>query len=69
MPVTIAKTDHKYRVSTPGGTKAKGTSLRKAMAQKRLLQAIEHNPDWHPTGQPSNLKKMAFAKRATKKRK
>ena len=42
MPVKITKTDHKYRVSTPGGTKAKGTTKAKAQAQRRLLQGIEH---------------------------
>ena len=42
MPVKIAKTNHKYRVSTPGGTKAKGTTKAKAQAQRRLLQGIEH---------------------------
>ena len=41
MPVKITKVDG-YRVSTPGGTKAKHTTKKKAEAQKRLLQGIEH---------------------------
>ena len=47
MPVTVTKKDG-YKVSTPHGTKAKSTSLKKAMAQKRLLMAVEHG--WKPTG-------------------
>ena len=47
MPVKITKTDHKYRVTTPSGTKSKHTSLEKAKAQERLLNAVEHG--WKPT--------------------
>ena len=47
MPVRIEKKDG-YRVSTPGGVKAKHTSFRKAMSQKRLLNAVDHG--WKPTG-------------------
>ncbi len=64
MPVTIKKVDG-YRVSTPGGVKSKNTSARKAIAQKRLLQGVEHG--WHPTGKQSNLKHVAIVKRASKK--
>ena len=46
MPVRISKVNG-YRVSTPGGTKAKHTTKKKAMAQKRLLQGVEHG--WRPT--------------------
>ena len=47
MPTTIRKTAKgKYRVSTPGGVKAKNTTLRKAMALRRLLQGIDHG--WKP---------------------
>jgi len=42
MPVKITKTGNKYKVSTPGGTKAKGTTKKKAEAQKRLLNAVKH---------------------------
>ena len=42
MPVKIRKAGKKYRVSTPGGVKAKGTTRGKAEAQKRLLDAIDH---------------------------
>jgi len=48
MPVSITKTDGKYRVSTPHGTKAKGTTLAKAKKQRNLLNAIDHG--WRPTG-------------------
>jgi hypothetical protein len=48
MPVKIKKTGSKYRVSTPSGVKAKGTTKAKAKAQKRLLNAVEHG--WKPTG-------------------
>ena len=52
MPVTIKKVDG-YRVSTPGGVKAKKTTRRKAIAQSRLLHGVEHG--WRPTGKKSNL--------------
>jgi len=49
MPVKVSKLPSgKYKVSTPGGTKAKGTTKEKAEAQKRLLNATEHS--WKPTG-------------------
>lgn len=41
MPAKIRKVDG-YRVSTPGGVKAKRTTKEKAKAQKRLLLGIEH---------------------------
>lgn len=44
MPVKITRTDGKYRVSTPSGTKAKGTTKKKAEAQARLLRGIEYSP-------------------------
>jgi hypothetical protein len=50
MPVKISKTAKGYKVSTPNGTKAKGTTLQKAKAQERLLNAIEHG--WKPTTVP-----------------
>lgn len=50
MPVKITKTHGKYKVSTPGRVHAKGTTLAKAKSQKRLLNAIEHNPKFKPTG-------------------
>ena len=60
MPVQVKKVDG-YRVSTPHGTKAKSTSLKKAMAQKRLLMGVEHG--WKPTGNP---KKPAASAKAMK---
>ena len=49
MPVTIRKVG-KGRVSvrTPGGVKAKSTTPAKAAAQKRLLNAVEHDPSFKP---------------------
>ena len=41
MPVRITKVNG-YKVTTPGGTKAKHTTKKKAEAQKRLLLGIEH---------------------------
>ena len=47
MPVKIKKVNG-YRVSTPGGVKAKHTTKSKAKKQERLLNAVEHS--WKPTG-------------------
>jgi len=53
MPAKIRKKKKgKYSVKTLGGVKSKGTSLRNAMAQKRLLNAIEHGFD------PKKAKRM-----------
>ncbi|MBU0976798.1 MAG: hypothetical protein KKD18_00095 [Nanoarchaeota archaeon] len=54
MPVKIKKVDG-FRVSTPGGVKAKSTTKKKAKAQKRLLQGVKHG--WRPTGKPARKKK------------
>ena len=49
MPVKIRKLKGgKVRVSTPGGVKAKRTTLKKAKAQARLLRAVEKNPNFVP---------------------
>jgi len=49
MPVKLRKAKGgKYRVSTPGGVKAKGTTKAKAQAQARLLRALDLG--WKPTG-------------------
>lgn len=47
MPVKIRKVGKKYRVSTPNAVHSKGTTLRKAKSQERLLNAVEHG--WVPT--------------------
>jgi len=60
MPVKVKKING-YRVSTPGGTKAKRTTKKKAERQANLLRAVEHG--WKPTGKP------ARDKRKKKKRK
>jgi len=46
MPVKIKKKGSQYQVSTPSMIHAKGTTKDKAKAQMRLLNAIEHNPDF-----------------------
>ena len=49
MPVTIRKVGRgRVSVRTPGGVKAKSTTLAKAKRQRNLLNAIEHNPDFKP---------------------
>ena len=49
MPVRISKNKGGgYKVSTPNGVHAKNTTLAKAKAQERLLNAVEHG--WKPTG-------------------
>ena len=42
MPVTLKRVDGKVTVSTPGGVKAKRTTLTKALRQRRLLHAVMH---------------------------
>lgn len=43
MPVKIAKlANDGYRVSTPGGVKAKKTTKKKAVRLQRLLNALDH---------------------------
>jgi len=56
MPVTVTKVSGGYRVRTPNAVHAKHTSLKKAKAQKRLLNAVEHG--WKPTGKPSLSDRM-----------
>lgn len=49
MPVKISKVKGDgYRVSTPNQVHAKGTTKKKAEAQARLLNGVEHG--WKPTG-------------------
>lgn len=49
-----------YKVTGPHGTHAKGTTKKKAEAQVRLLNAIDHG--WKPTGgEPPMSKKSEIA--------
>ena len=65
MPVKIEKLPgDEVRVSTPGGVKAKHTTFQKAMAQKRLLHAVEHG--WTPGRRRSTVPKMPMTSRAMK---
>ncbi len=51
MPAQISKVSGGgYRVSTPNGVHAKHTTKAKAMKQQRLLNAIDHNPNFKPSG-------------------
>jgi hypothetical protein len=50
MPVKIVKNKQGgYTVRTPNAVHAKNTTKEKALAQQRLLNAIDHG--WKPTGQ------------------
>lgn len=65
MPVTIKKKeDGGYQVSTPKGVHAKDTTKKKAMAQRNLLNAVEHG--WKPSGKEKDKKSFAMAARAAK---
>lgn len=55
MPVKVKKVAGGYSVSTPHGVKAKHTTKEKAMAQERLLNAVEHG--WRPTGRKRSTSK------------
>jgi len=48
MPYKIKKVKGGYSTSGPSGVHAKKTSLKKAKAQVRLMQGVEHG--WKPTG-------------------
>ena len=62
MPVRITKVDG-FRVSTPSGVKAKNTTRKKAKAQKRLLNAVEHG--FEPTGKQAQTHNEHLAERMT----
>jgi len=48
MPVKVTQVRKGiYKVSTPGGTKAKGTTKAKAESQRRLLEGVDRG--WKPT--------------------
>lgn len=55
MPVRVSKTNGSYRVSTPGGVKAKGTTKAKAKRQANLLRAVDQG--WKPTGKPARKRR------------
>ena len=61
MPVRITSLGGgRYRVSTPGGTKAKSTTKEKAEAQARLLRGVDRG--WKPTGKKKRKKKKKSKK-------
>lgn len=45
MPVTVKRVKGGYQVSTPNGVKAERTSLKKALKQKKIIDAADHG---HP---------------------
>ena len=47
MPAKVMKLrSGLYQVKTPNAVHAKGTTLEKAKSQQRLLNAIDHNPEF-----------------------
>lgn len=48
MPAKVSKVKGGYQVRTPNRVHAKKTTKRKAEAQQRLLNAVDHG--WKPTG-------------------
>jgi len=48
MPITIEKVKGGYQVSHGGKVSSKHTTKEKAEAQRRLLEAIKHNPNFTP---------------------
>ena len=50
MPVKVSKIKGGYQVRTPNMVHAKHTTKAKAESQKRLLNAVEHNPSFKPRG-------------------
>lgn len=46
--VAQGKKKGQYKVITPEGVTAKGTTKEKAEAQRRLLEGVKHG--WRPTG-------------------
>lgn len=56
MPVRISKSGSRYKVTHGGKVSAKHTTKAKAEAQARLLQAVEHNPNWKPKGKKAAKK-------------
>jgi len=61
MPYSMAKTARGFRVRSPHGVKAKGTSKAKAEAQMRLLRGVEHG--WKPTGKKAKRLKGFLRKK------
>lgn len=52
MPAKIRKVSGGFSVSTPNGVKAKKTTKKKAKAQQRLINAIDHG--FVPSENPYN---------------
>lgn len=46
--ITGGKRKGRYKIETPGGVKARGTTKQKAEAQRRLLEGVKRG--WKPGG-------------------
>lgn len=57
MPVTTRKVKGGFENRTPGGVKAKHSTKKNVEAQKRLLNAIEHNPNFKLRAKAKQRKK------------
>lgn len=64
MPVKIKKVNG-YRVTTPGGVKAKRTTKKKAKKQANLLRAVDQG--WKPTGKPARIKKKTTTRKSVRR--
>jgi hypothetical protein len=57
MPVSVTKNPNgSYKVETPNGVHARGTSKENAEAQARLLNAVDHG--WHTDGQGKKRRRL-----------
>lgn len=60
MPVKTRKTKSGcYSNSTPNGVKGKCMTKKDAVAQKHILNAVEHS-DWRPTGKHAKMRKRVM---------
>jgi hypothetical protein len=53
VPVTTIKTKGGFMNRTPGGIKGQGMTKKNAVAQKRLLNAVDHG--WKPSQKKGRL--------------
>jgi hypothetical protein len=68
MPYSVKSVGKgKVKVVSPHGTKAKSTTPEKAKRQVNLLRAVEHNPNWKPTGAPAKDVRSKLHKAVMKK--
>ena len=63
MPAKVTKVKGGYQVKTPNAVHAKHTTKAKAKSQQRLLNAIEHNPNFKPRGPSPHTVRRLINKR------